>query len=234
MDDGQLGPRPIGVESLGAVEYPNAAFGAPIRRGAGAGGIGTGLRLGQTPGANPFTGGEPRQIAALLFLVAGEQHVTGAQRVVRRHAESDGGVDARHLLDHRHVLHRAQPGAAVLLRDGGAQEPELGDLLHKLVWKRLRLVPFTHIRLNHLLGEAANGRGDEALLFADDELQGASGRTLRSIDRDPRRRPSATQCGSPRYYRRPWTVFTNHRRRTLSRIPRKPSCTHIRSTRTAC
>ena len=80
--------------------------------GTGAGGVGTGFRLRERPAANPFTGGQLRNVLLALFVVAGEKDVVRAKRVVRGNNQRHTGIYARQFLDNDGILDVAKAGSA--------------------------------------------------------------------------------------------------------------------------
>jgi len=150
----------IGDEGLGAVQDPSRLVLVEARHGPGARCIGTGLRLGQPPGTDPLSSRQLRQIAALLFLITGDEDVPRTQGIVSRNAEGHGGIDPGQLLDHGDVLQIPEPRAAVLLGNHDSQETQLGELAPDLVRKSLRLIPFANIRPDLLLSEPTDHVGN--------------------------------------------------------------------------
>ena len=57
------------------------------------------------------------------------KNMIGAERIVRRHNEADGGIDAREFFDDNRVVDVAEPRAAQLLGKDCAQKPELPGFL---------------------------------------------------------------------------------------------------------
>ena len=128
----------IGDELLGSVDHPLPV----LERGAGVRvtGIGAGLRLGQSEGAQLLAATEARQ--PLLLLLGGSKQVDGlcSQRGVRAQGDRHRGVNARQLLYHQHVRERVAPRAAVLGRERDPHQIELCKPPHDLIGKRLRPV----------------------------------------------------------------------------------------------
>ena len=79
--------------------------------------------------------------------------------------DRDGRVDARQLLDRDRVGHGVGAGAAVLLRERDAHQPELGHLLDELVREALFAVELLGDRGDPRLGEVAHGPAQQLLLF---------------------------------------------------------------------
>ena len=86
------------------------------------------------------------------------------ERRVRGDGDRDGRVDARQLFDRDRVRHGVGAGAAVLLRDRDAHQPELGQLLHELVREALLAVELLGDRRNLRLAEVAHRAAQQLLL----------------------------------------------------------------------
>ena len=145
----------VGGEGLGAVEHPAAIL--SHGRGAGAGGVRTGLRLGERPAADPFPGSQLRNIAAALLLAAHLVNVVGAQRIVRGHDDAHRAIHAREFLDDDGVLDVAQAGAAQLLgknRPHVAQPAQLADHFER---EDLPLIPLRDVRRDFRFREFPDG-----------------------------------------------------------------------------
>ena len=148
------------------IQPPSTLLGA----GAGAGGVGAGAGLGQAPGADLLALGERDQPAAPLLLVAELVDVVAAQRVVRRDADADRGVDLGQLGDDDHVLDVAEAGAAVLLGEDDAEEAELARLGDDLAGELLALVDLVDDRIDLAAGELPRGLLDGALLVGQGKI----------------------------------------------------------------
>ena len=83
---------------------------------------------------------------------------------------ASAGIDARELLDADAVVERRHAGAAVLLRELDAEQPERRELRHQLDRKMLRLVPLADVRADFGLGELADGAAQQLLLFGQPEV----------------------------------------------------------------
>ena len=118
-------------EDLRAVHdpLPVAELGARLRRA----GVRPGSGLGEPERGEPLPRGEVGNPLALLLLGPVEEDRHRPERGVRRHGDRDGGVDPAQLLDRERVRERVAAGAAVLLRDRDAHEPELRELGDDLV-----------------------------------------------------------------------------------------------------
>ena len=101
-----------------------------------------------------------------LLLLLGAEHEDRhrPERRVRRDGDRDGGVDPRQLLDRDRVGERVAAGAAVLLRDRDAHEPELGHALDDLVREAVLGVELLGDRGDLRLGELAHGAPEQLVL----------------------------------------------------------------------
>src|SRR5260370_35009247 len=149
--DGNVGVRGVGDEVLRAVENPVVAV--FDRRRAHARRVASRSRLGQSPRAEPFAGGQLRQPFLFVGVVPGETNMSGAQRIMRGQSLANAAVDHAELLDDVDVVDVRQSGAAVLLREDRAQHSQLPELLHNLGRKGLSLIPLHHVRLDFALRE---------------------------------------------------------------------------------
>ena len=101
--------------------------------------------------------GEIGEPLALLLLGAEEEDRHRPERRVRGDRDRDRGVDPGQLLDRDRVGERVAAGAAVLLRDRDAHEPELGEPGDELVGEAVLAVELLGDRGDPLLGELADG-----------------------------------------------------------------------------
>ena len=140
--------------------------------------------LGEPERGEPLARREPRQPLLLLRLVAEEVDRHRAERRVRRDGDRDGRVDARQLLDRDRVRDGVGAGAAVLLGDRDAHQPELGELRDELVREALLAVELLGDRRDARLGEVAH-RAPEQLLLVGQLVVHASARPSSAISRTP-------------------------------------------------
>ena len=93
---------------------------------------------------------------------------------MRRKGDRDGGVDARELLDRDRIGHGVAAGAAVLLGDRQAHQPELAELCDELVREAGLAVELLGDGRDLRLRELADGAPDQLLLVAELEIQASS------------------------------------------------------------
>ena len=118
--------RDAGVrdEALRAVEDVLVAL-APRRR-PHRGRVGAGAGLGQRVRGQPLARGEPRQVALLLLVAAGELEAERAE-LLHREDQGRGRADLRHLLDRDQREERTGAEPAVLLGEEEAEDVVLAD-----------------------------------------------------------------------------------------------------------
>ena len=138
-DDSYVGVVAVGDEGLVAVEDPAVAV--ADGGGAGAAGVGAGAGLGESPCAEPFAGGELRDVFLPLRFVAGEEDVVGAEGIVCGDDDADGAVDGGEFFDGEHVVDVAEAGAAVLGREDDAEQAHCAELLHDVEGELAGFVP---------------------------------------------------------------------------------------------
>src|SRR5262249_27940699 len=81
---------------------------------------------------------------------------------------------ARQLLEHEDVREEVRAGAAVLLRNADAEEPELGEPREQLTGKAVRTVPVGRVRGDLGVRELARQRLDLALVGRELEVHARS------------------------------------------------------------
>ena len=165
-EDGvELGDAGVRDEALAAVEDVLVAV-APGRR-PHRGGVGAGAGLGQRVGGQPLPGREPRQVALLLLLRAGEleperaELLHGEQQAARR-------ADLRDLLDRDEREQRAGAGAALLLVEEQPEQLVLAEELDDVPRELVRLVDLGRARRDALARERAHELADLPLLVGQD------------------------------------------------------------------
>ena len=153
---------------LRSVEHP-AVAGA--RRGRPhAGGVAAGGGLGQAPRANLLAARQRHEELLLLLFVTEQRDVRRTEAVVRGHRQRDGGIDARKLLDADAVVDRRHPGAAVLLVELDAEQPERRQLRPQLGREVLFLIPLADVRPNLGFREFADAAAEQDLLLGRTEV----------------------------------------------------------------
>src|SRR5690606_11357540 len=162
----------VGDELLAAVDHPLVAV--EHRGGPGAARVAARVRLGQAETGQGPAAGEFGQPALLLLLVA--------EAVDRHGAQRDPGLqgDRHTLVDLAQLLQRQAQGevvaahAAVLLREGQAEQTHLGHARHHLVGEGVRGVVLGRHRGHHRLREIPHGQREIAVLLR----QGAGGQEV--------------------------------------------------------
>ena len=84
--------------------------------------------------------------------------------------DTERGVGTLQLLAQDREAEVVHPGAAVRLRDRGAQEPELAHPLEDLAMDLALLVPLADVRQDLRLGEVPDGLPDELVLVGQREV----------------------------------------------------------------
>ncbi len=162
-DDEHVGVGAVGDENLAAVEHPVVT----VLDGDGllAGGVGTGVGLGETEGANPLAAGEFGQVFHLLLLGAGLEDGGAAEAGMGGEDDARGGADAAQLLDGHAVHDVGTAGTAILGGDGNTHQADFGHLLDGLHGETLLLVDFGGEGLHLFLCKLANHLQEEFFLF---------------------------------------------------------------------
>ena len=102
------------------------------------------------------------------------------------HRDRNGRIDTRQLLDADRVRQRVGPGAAVLLGDRHAHQPELGELADDLVRETLLTVELLGDGRDPLDRELANRLAEQLVLGLEVEVHGeASACASSTISRTP-------------------------------------------------
>ena len=149
-----VGDVAVGDPALGAVETVAARHRPGARQHAA--GIGAEIGLGQTEAADRLAARQARQPVALLLLGAEGEDRVHYQAGLHADEGAQAGVAALELLVDQAVGDVVQSGAAVLLRQVGAEEAELGDARGDLDRK----------------GAVAEVPGDDRQVLVVDELPG--------------------------------------------------------------
>ena len=168
-DDEDLADRALGDEGLGAVDDPARS---PLRTRARARRAGVRAEPGsvrpQAPSTLPLA--SRGRYFCFCASLRGQVDVPGAERVVRRHRQPDGGVGARHLLQRDDVVVELHPRAAVRLRDLHPQQAHLAQRRDDLVREALLLVPAARVGDDQALAHLAHGGLQDPLLLGQLEI----------------------------------------------------------------
>ena len=121
--------------------------------------------LGQAEAADDLAGRELRQIFAALRLGAVGIDRIHHQRGLHRHRRAVAGIDALELARDQAIGDIAEPGAAVFLRDGRAEQAELAHLGQHVGIVFLLAVGLDDARHQVVLRKAARGVAHHALFF---------------------------------------------------------------------
>ena len=130
------------------------------------------------PGSEPWSGSvRPKQptisprrqagqvLLALLFGAVGVDRVHD-QGGLHRHGRAIAGIDPLHLARHQAVGDVVHPGAAVVLRQGRAEEAERPHFAEDLAVEALVPIGLEHPRHELLLAVVVGGVAHEPLVFA--------------------------------------------------------------------
>ena len=140
--------------------------------------VGARARLGERERADRLAAGERRHEAGLL-LVRPEGHDREGRRArVDGHGHADTRVGARELLEHEHVRDEVGPGAAELLGDAHAHQPDLSEGREELAREAVLPVPVGRVRPDLGIGDVARERLDLALLRGQGEVHDLSLRAM--------------------------------------------------------
>ena len=121
--------------------------------------------LGQAEAADDLAGREPRQVFAPLRLGAvGVDRIHHQRRLHREH-RAIAGIDPLDLARDQPVGDIAEPGAAIVLRQRRAEQPERAHLGHDLAVEALLAKGGEHARKQLLLRIAARGVAHHALVL---------------------------------------------------------------------
>ena len=127
-------------------------------------GVGSRLGLGQREGADQLAARQRRHEARPLLLGPEAEQRQGHGARVHGDRDADTRVAARELLDHEHVREEVGPGAAVLLGEADAHQPELGELREDVAREVVLAIPLGRVRLDLGADEVARERLDLLLL----------------------------------------------------------------------
>ena len=180
--------------ALDAVADPGLGAVDPVAVAVAAGGgpdrlqVGAAVGLGERDPAAQLPGGETRKEAGLLGFAAEALHRRGHDEV---RVENPGYRHPHrgHPLDDLRVGGGGQAEAAVLLADGGAEEPELAHLLDDLGRPGVGRFEIVHVGPDLALEEAIHRVEDEGLVVVRPEVVGHAGEgAVRRIRKATRRR----------------------------------------------
>src|SRR5438105_13046103 len=94
-----------------------------------------------------------RQILFFLSFSSELINMIRAQRIMSRHGNSNGPIDAREFFDRGRILHVSERRASVFFRKQNTEQPKLAELWDELDRKMLRFVPLHHMRRDLGFGE---------------------------------------------------------------------------------
>ena len=125
------------------------------------------IGLGEAEAADHFAGREFRQIFAALRLAAVGIDRMHHQRRLHRHRRAETGIDALDLARDQPVADIAEAGAAVVLRNGRAEQPERAHLAQDGRVEFALAVGGEHARKQLLLRIVARGVAHHALFLGE-------------------------------------------------------------------
>src|SRR5213082_2990932 len=163
--DRRLRRGAVGDPHLGAVQHP--AVLRLLRDGDHAAGVRAVVGLGEPEAADHFARRHRGQPAPLLLIRSEGEDRIHDEGALHRREGADTRIAALELLHDQPVRHVVEPGAAVLLRQIGAEQPELGHLGDQLPGKATVHVMLADDRHESLVDPGAYGVADGALLFGE-------------------------------------------------------------------
>src|SRR5215475_5954471 len=161
-DEAVVGDVAVGDEHLGAVD--DVVVAVPLGGGPDGGGVGSRVRLGESPAAELLAAQRRHQELALLLLGPEAQQRNASQPDMREERGREAAVDACDLLDQQAAHHHVAAAAAVLLGIADAEITEASELAEQVERKGLGALELLDARPERALGEAADG-GAKRLLF---------------------------------------------------------------------
>ena len=163
-DHEDVGDGRVGDPHLGALEEVAAVdLAGP---GLHAAGIRAVVRLGQAEAADQLAGRQARQVLAALRLAAIGVDGVHDQAGLDAHGRAVAAVDPLDFARHQAVADVVDPGAAVVLGQGRAQEAQRAHLGHDLPVEALVAVGLEHPGHQLLLAVGPGGVADEVLVLA--------------------------------------------------------------------
>ncbi|OIQ68862.1 hypothetical protein GALL_495410 [mine drainage metagenome] len=160
-----VGDRRVGNPHLGTGQP--VAVGRLLGASLHAAGIGPGIRLGQTETADPFAGGELRQIFLALVLVAIRVDRVHDQGRLHRIHRAIAGIDTLDLARDEAVGDVARIGAAIFLRQGDADQAEFAHLVKDVAIDPLFQIGLGDARQQLVLRIGPRSVADHALVFGE-------------------------------------------------------------------
>ena len=160
-----VGDRRVGNPHLRAGQP--IAVGHLLGAGLHAAGIGAGIGLGEAEAADPFAGGEFRQVFLALVLVAIGIDRMHHQRRLHRIHRAVAGIDPLDLARHQAVGDVAGVGAAIFFRQRDADQAEFAHLVENLAVGLLFQIRLGDARQQLVLRIGARGVADHALVFGE-------------------------------------------------------------------
>src|SRR5918993_626050 len=155
-----LADQRVGDVALAAVDHPRVAVAAGRRPQAGR--VGAGLGLGEGEGADPLTGGQPRQVLLLLPVGAEPGEDLARDAVVRAEQRAEGRGGVAELEGELDVLGHRDAEAAVLLGQGVPEQPHVGGPGPEVVGDAVLVLDLVLARDDGLADQLANGVPDLA------------------------------------------------------------------------
>ena len=142
--------------------------------------VAAGARLGQAVGGDLLPLRLRHQIALLLVLVAPREQRQAVQPGVHRHDHAQRRVDVLELLARQAEAQVVHARAAVLLRHGDAEQPELGHLREHVPVEAVLAIEVVDVRRDFAGAPLADGLLEQALLVGQFEVN--HGPTIRKND----------------------------------------------------
>ncbi len=116
-----------------------------------------------------LAGGEAGNVLAPLFIVAGEEDVVGAERVVRGDGDAYGSVNGGELFHGEDVVYVAEVRAAELGGKDDAEQAHGAELPDDGERELAGFVPSEDVGRDFAGGKVADGLAELLLLFGKDE-----------------------------------------------------------------
>ena len=165
-DHGHMRHRAVGDPHLAAVEDPRAVL-LLARARDHPGRVRAVVRLGEAETADGLAGGHLRQPVAFLRVAAEREDRVHHQRALHAGERANARVAALEFLVDQSVGHVAQPGAAVLLREVGAEIAERAHLGNELGGKAAVHVALANDRQDLGVHEGAHRVANRPLFLGE-------------------------------------------------------------------